>query len=65
MQTILKAMPMLVVALCGATQMMAQDGGSAQDEAMHKLQARMDELHSQMLEIQSELDAMHGVNRSF
>jgi hypothetical protein len=60
MQTILKAM--LVVALCGATQMMAQEGGSAQDEAMRKLQARMDELHSQMVEIQSELDAMHGVN---
>jgi hypothetical protein len=62
MRKILKTMPLLVVALCGATQMMAQDGGSAQDEAMRKLQARMDELHTQMVEIQSELDAMHGVN---
>jgi len=56
----LKTMLLLFVGLCAATQMMAQDAGNAQREAMRNLQTRMDELRAQMVEIQSELDAMHG-----
>ena len=52
-------------AFCAALWRDADDGagrGKHQDEAMRKLQARMDELRTQMGEIQAELDAMHGVN---
>lgn len=72
-QKMLKIMPLLVVMLRGAAQMMAQTSGTTQDETMRKLQARMDEMRSQMAQmqaemqsqmaqIQAELDAMHGVN---
>jgi DcaP outer membrane protein len=50
------------VLLCGATEMMAQEGENTQQEAMRKLQSRMDELRAQMAQIQGELDAMHGQN---
>jgi hypothetical protein len=56
----LKTILLLFVGLCAATQMMAQDAGNAQQEAMRNLQTRLDELRTQMVEIQSELDAMHG-----
>ena len=59
MNKIQKILPLLFVLLPGATQMMAQD---TQDEITHRLQARMDELRTQMTQIQAELDAMHGVN---
>ncbi len=59
MNKIQKILPLLFVLLPGATQMMAQD---TQDEITHRLQARMDELRTQMNQIQAELDAMHGVN---
>jgi DcaP outer membrane protein len=65
MQKILKTLPLLFfVLLCGTTQQMfAQDAESTQQEAMHRLQTRMDELRAQMAQIQSELDAMHGENK--
>jgi DcaP outer membrane protein len=62
MKKILKTTPLLFVLLSGATQIMAQDAANTQDEAMHRLQSRMDELRTQMTQIQAELDAMHGVN---
>jgi len=62
-QKILKRMPLIVVLLCGAVQMVAQGTESTPDEAMRKLQIRMDELRSQMAQIQAELDAMHGENK--
>jgi len=62
MQKIL-IMPLTVVLLCGAVRMGAQDAGSTADEAMRKLQTRMDELRSQMVQIQAELDAMRGQNK--
>ncbi len=72
-QKMLKIMPLLVVMLRGAAQMMAQASGTTQDETMRKLQTRMDEMRSQMDQMQDEmrsqmaqmqakLDAMHGVN---
>ena len=62
MQKILKMVPLLFV-LTGAMQMMAQDAANTQDDAMHRLQIRMDELRTQMTAIQAELDAMHGENK--
>ncbi|HEY6414235.1 MAG TPA: DcaP family trimeric outer membrane transporter [Edaphobacter sp.] len=50
------------VLLCGTPQMIAQEPGT-QEEVAHRLQARMDELRTQMIEIQGELDAMHGQNK--
>jgi hypothetical protein len=44
----------------GAKQILAQEGGSDQQEAIRKLETRMDELRSQMTQIQSELDAIRG-----
>lgn len=47
--------------LCGAGPMSAQEAGASQeDDAIRKLQNKMDELGKQMAEIQSELDAIHG-----
>ena len=63
MKKIQKIMPLLFALLAGTTQMMAQDASNTQDEAMRRLQTRMDELRTQMGEIQAELDAMHGVNK--
>ncbi|HZR58906.1 MAG TPA: DcaP family trimeric outer membrane transporter [Terriglobales bacterium] len=40
----------------------AQTDEEVQQEAMRKLQTRMDELRAQMAEIQSELNAIHGTN---
>ncbi len=55
-----KTIPLLsLLLLCGARQMSAQEAGVAQDEAVRKLQTRMDELKAQMAEIQSELNAIH------
>lgn len=49
------------VLLLGAKLTLAQEtGNEQQQEAMRKLQAKMDELKAQMAEIQSELDKMHG-----
>jgi DcaP outer membrane protein len=44
----------------GATQMPAQDTGNPQQEAIRKLETKMDELRSQMTAIQSELDSIRG-----
>ena len=56
-----KTMPLLFfVLLCSGKQTLAQETGDAQQEAMRKLQARMDELRAKLAEIQSELDALHG-----
>ena len=38
----------------------AQETGATQEDAIRKLQTRMDELNAQMAEIQSELDAIRG-----
>jgi hypothetical protein len=48
-----------LVLLCGVKQMSAQEATTTQDEAIRKLQTRMDELKAQMAQIQSELDAIH------
>ena len=55
-------MPLLFVLLSGPAQMIAQDATTTQDEAMRRMQAKMDELRAQMAQLQAELDAMHGVN---
>lgn len=64
MQGTWKTIPLLLfvllfVLLCGATQALAQEAGTTEQEAVRKLQTRMDELKAQMAEIQSELDAIH------
>jgi hypothetical protein len=50
---------LFLVLLCGARQMPAQETGTTEQEAIRKLQTKMDELRKQMAEIQSELDAIH------
>jgi hypothetical protein len=50
-----------LVLLCGARQMLAQQAGNTQQETVRKLQTKLDELRTQMTEIQSELDAISGV----
>ncbi len=60
MQGTWKTIPLLIfVLLCGATQALAQEAGTTEQETVRKLQTRMDELKAQMAEIQSELDAIH------
>jgi DcaP outer membrane protein len=51
---------LLLVLLCGARQILAQETGNAQQEAIRQLQAKMDELKTQLGQIQSQLDALHG-----
>jgi DcaP outer membrane protein len=55
-----KTMLLFLVLAFGAKQTPAQETGSAQPEAIRKLETRMDELRSQMTEIQSQLDAIRG-----
>ena len=55
-------MPSVVVLLWGTTQIIAQDVRTTQDEAIQKLQTRMDEMRAQMTQMQAELDALHGAN---
>lgn len=63
MAKIWKAMLLLsFVLVCGTMQRMIAQDVESQQEAMRKLQSRMDELRSQMAQIQAELDAMHGQN---
>jgi hypothetical protein len=50
---------LFLVLFCGASQVSAQQLTQAQEEAIKKLQTRMDELRAQMAEIQSQLDAIH------
>src|SRR5262249_48388114 len=45
---------------CCAKQTLAQETGKAQEEAMRKLEIRMNELRSQMADIQSQLEAIRG-----
>ena len=50
-----------LVLLCGGTQISAQESDTTQqEEAIRKLETRMDELKVQMAEIQSELEAIRG-----
>lgn len=51
---------LFLVLLCGVRQVSAQEAGTTQEEAIHKLQTRMDELRTQIDKIQSELDAIQG-----
>jgi hypothetical protein len=61
MQNAWKPIPLLFfVLVCGAELTLAQETGNAQQEAIRKLETKMDELRSQMTEIQSELDAIRG-----
>jgi hypothetical protein len=63
MQRTWKTIPLLFfVLLCEAKQGLAQETGNTQQEAIRKLETRMDELKSQMTEIQSQLDAIRGTN---
>jgi len=54
--------PLLIffVLACGAKPTLAQDAGNAQQEAIRKLETKMDELRSQMAEIESQLEAIRG-----
>jgi DcaP outer membrane protein len=62
MKTVRMMMPLFwfLLVMGAGQQMMAQDAATTQEEAMRKLQSRMDELRAQMTQIQAELDAMHG-----
>jgi len=62
MQNLRKTTPMLfLVLLCGASQMRAQEPGTTQqEEAIRRLETKMDELRSQITQIQSELDTIRG-----
>jgi hypothetical protein len=61
MQSTWKTIPLFfLVFVCGVKLTLAQETGDAQQEAIQKLQTKMDELKTQMAEIQSELDAIHG-----
>jgi len=51
---------LLFVASCGVKQTPAQEPANAQQDAIRRLETRMDELRSQMTQIQSELDAIRG-----
>jgi DcaP outer membrane protein len=51
---------LLFVLACGAKQTRAQESSSAQQEAIRKLETKMDELKSQMTDIQSQLDTIRG-----
>src|SRR5262249_23901514 len=51
---------LFLVLLCGAKQTLAQGTGNTQQEAIRKLETRMDELRSQMADIQSQLEAIRG-----
>src|SRR5215813_4121313 len=59
--TITRMMPLLFLLLSGATKLTAQET-TTQQEIARRLQSRMDELRTQMNEIQGELDALHGQN---
>ena len=48
------------VALCAGQQTPAQEGGNAQQDAIRKLESRVDELKAQLADIQSQLDAIRG-----
>jgi hypothetical protein len=48
------------VLACGAKQTLAQETSNSQDDAIRKLETKMDELRSQMTAIQSELDSIRG-----
>ena len=58
MKTLLIAALLLFVLLSGATEIIAQD---TQDDKVRQLQTRMDELKAQMMQLQAEINAMHGV----
>jgi DcaP outer membrane protein len=61
MQNTWKTMPLVFfVLLCGAKQGPAQETGSAQEEAVRKLQTKMEELQAQMAQLQSQLDEIRG-----
>ena len=60
MQTTLKTMPLLVALLWVPAQTMAQEPANSQQEAISKLQTRMEEMRAQMAQMQAELDALHG-----
>ena len=60
MQKMLKTMPWVAILLFGAAQMVAQDNGNAQQDAITKLENRMNDMRSQMTEMQAELDALRG-----
>jgi len=45
---------------CGAIKALGQETSDAQQDAIRRLETRMDELKSQMAQIQAELDAING-----
>jgi DcaP outer membrane protein len=63
MRKILKAIPLAGVLFFGVLHLSAQESEATRDEAMRKMKARMDELRAQMIELQSEFDAMRGENK--
>jgi len=58
MKKVLMTTPLLFVLLSATTEIIAQD---TQDDRVRQLQTRMDELKVQMMQLQAEIDAMHGV----
>jgi len=55
---VLIATLLLFVLLSGATEIIAQD---TQDDKVRQLQTRMDELKAQMMQLQAEINALHGI----
>jgi hypothetical protein len=53
-------LPLFLALAFGAKQTLAQETGNAQQEAIRRLEKRMDELRSQMADIQSQLEAILG-----
>ncbi|HEX7288516.1 MAG TPA: DcaP family trimeric outer membrane transporter [Candidatus Angelobacter sp.] len=60
MQKTWTLLPVFLVLLCGALRTRAQETGNAQEDRIRKLETKMDELKSQMGQIQAELDAIRG-----
>ena len=56
----LLAAALLLVPACGTKRALAQQTDAAQQEAIRKLETRMDELKTQMADIQSQLDVIRG-----
>jgi len=60
MHTTWKIWMLFLLLLYAAKPMLAQQSEETQDEKVRKLQEKMDQLRTQMNEIQAELDALHG-----
>ena len=60
MQKTWKVSVLFVLLFCGAKHTLAQESENAQQEAVRRLQERIDELKTQMTAVQAELDALRA-----